>query len=103
MPGKAVITEGVQITIITTSVKKVITVMYAEGAGSVDHMLVDCVDLQRRPLWHHVLACPAATHLLDPSSHRLYPKVTPCTIPTRLLEAFKSTCVKVEMDVTLSM
>ncbi|KAL3159675.1 hypothetical protein ABBQ38_010082 [Trebouxia sp. C0009 RCD-2024] len=46
----------------------------AEGAGSVEHRLVDCVDLQRHPLWHHVLVCPAATHLLDPSSHRLYPK-----------------------------
>ncbi|KAL3157642.1 hypothetical protein ABBQ32_012087 [Trebouxia sp. C0010 RCD-2024] len=46
----------------------------AGGKGSVEHRLVDCVDLQRRPLWHHVLVCPAATHLLDPSSHRLYPK-----------------------------
>lgn len=49
--------------------------MSAGGKGSVEHRLVDCVDLQRRPLWHHVLVCPAATHLLDPSSHRLYPKV----------------------------
>ena len=73
-----------------------ITIMYAEGAGSVDHVLVDCVDLQRRPLWHHVLACPAATHLLDPSSHRLYPKVSLCTIPTKLVEAFKPMCLKVE-------
>ena len=56
--------------------------MDAEGAGIVDHVLLDCMDLQRRPLWQHVLACPAATHLLDPSSHRLYPKVVPCNTQT---------------------
>ena len=47
----------------------------AEGIGGVEHLLVDCVDLQRRELWQYVAAWGAATHLLDPFTQRLHPKV----------------------------
>lgn len=48
----------------------------AEGVAGVEHLLVDCVDLQRRELWQSVAAWGAATHLLDPFTQRLHPKVT---------------------------
>lgn len=47
----------------------------AEGIAGVEHLLVDCVDLQRRELWQYVAAWGAATHLLDPFTQRLHPKV----------------------------
>ncbi len=47
----------------------------AEGIAGVEHLLVDCVDLQRRELWQYVAAWGAATHLLDPVTQRLHPKV----------------------------
>jgi len=43
--------------------------------GYVDHLLVDAVDLQARPLEAWVLAHAAATHLLDVPAGRLLPKV----------------------------
>lgn len=49
----------------------------AEGLSGVEHVLVDCVDLQMRELWQYVAAWGAATHLLDPLTQRLHPKVTP--------------------------
>ncbi|KAA6413617.1 MAG: hypothetical protein FRX49_13725 [Trebouxia sp. A1-2] len=45
-----------------------------EGIAGVEHLLVDCVDLQRRELWQYVAAWGAATHLLDPFTQRLHPK-----------------------------
>ena len=47
----------------------------ADGIAGVEHLLVDCVDLQRRELWQYVAAWGAATHLLDPFTQRLHPKV----------------------------
>ena len=50
----------------------------AGGGGSyVDHLLVDSVDLQSRPLEAWVLAHAGASHLLDLASSRLVPKARP--------------------------
>ena len=53
----------------------------AGGGGSyVDHLLVDSVDLQSRPLEAWVLAHAGASHLLDLASSRLVPKAWPVPV-----------------------
>ncbi|KAK9811757.1 hypothetical protein WJX72_009562 [[Myrmecia] bisecta] len=44
------------------------------GPGAVDHLLVDCVDLQGHTLQSYVLANDCATHLLDPVTGQLHRK-----------------------------